>query len=71
MDASLRRWYDIQTDNVPDEEQIAAAEKAAKEDAKRVARNKRARQNRQAREAALRSLGLTKCKGSDGETLWE
>ena len=67
MDASLRRWYDIQTDNVPDEDQIAEAEKEAKAEARRA----RARKNRRAREAALRSLGLTKCKSSSGETLWE
>lgn len=66
MDASLRRWYDIQTDNMPDEDDIKA-EKEAKAEARRA----RARARRRAREAALRSLGLTKCKSSSGETLWE
>jgi len=67
MDASLRRWYDVQTDNMPDEADIAKAEKEAKAEAKRA----RARKNRRARETVLRSLGLTKYKSSSGETLWE
>lgn len=67
MDASLRRWYDIQTDNMPDEDDIVKAEKEAKAEARRA----RARARRRVREAALRSLGLTKCKSSSGKTLWE
>ena len=66
MDASLCRWYDIQTDNVPDE-----AKEEAEKEAKKAKQRARARENRRAREAALRSLGLTKCKSSSGETLWE
>ncbi len=36
----------------------------------RAERNRRARQARKAREDALRSLGLTKCR-VNGETIWE
>ena len=50
-----------------DKDQIAEAEKEAKKEAQRA----RARRNRRNREAAIRSLGLTKCKSSGGETLWE
>lgn len=36
-----------------------------------VVKQQRQNAQRREREDALRSLGLTKCKGSGGETLWE
>jgi len=39
---------------------------------KRKARNRRASANRKARDDAMRSLGLVKCKGAvSGRTYWE